>query len=137
MWPKKLRKGKETGSPVRFEIKDEDLSQAILRATERPETTCPRWKPKLFTDPKIPPGVGDEIYVPTKMYIDHGQDDVDGGVATVIEVRPGISGGQPTSYIYVKEHPGSGYNWEFLAGEQEKLAERFGQERARPNPDFG
>lgn len=135
MWPKKLRKGKETGSVLSLKIADQDLTLALLRATERPETTCPRWKQPLLTDPKVPPKVGDEVYVPTKIYIDRGQDDVDGGIATVVEVKPGISGGKPTSYVTVKEHPGCGYNWEFLALEQEKHAKEFGQERAKRNPD--
>jgi hypothetical protein len=71
------------------------------------------------------------------MYIDHGQDDVDGGLAIVTKVKEGISGGQPTSFVTTKEHPHSGYNWEFLALEQEKLAKEHGITRAKRNPDLG
>src|SRR6266404_6940710 len=67
--------------------------------------------PKLHTDRHTPPNVGDEIYVGTHMYIDHGEDDVAGGLAVVTKVeRSSTNGG--TWSIYVKEHPGCGYYWD-------------------------
>ena len=85
-----------------------------------------------------PPSVGDDIYVGTSMYIDHGEDDVCGGLAEVTKVEIGMSGGNPkTPFISVKEHPGRGYNWEMLREQQAKLKKEFGKKRAFPDPDYG
>lgn len=81
------------------------------------------------------PKVGDEIYVPTSLHMSHGRDDVEGGLAKVTSVKPGISGGKTVSFVTVAEHPGVSYNWEFLAPEQEKLKKDFGEGRAHPDPD--
>ncbi len=86
---------------------------------------------------EVVPEVGDTIYVPTSLYIDHGEDDVVGGLATVTNVISGISAGRPTPFISVKEHPGNGYNWHMLKDRQEELKTRFGNEYAYPDPDFG
>lgn len=82
-----------------------------------------------------PPKIGDKIYVDTHLYLSHGVDDVVGGLATVSEVKRGISGGEPTYYVSVKEHPGDEYNWEFLSQDQEKLKEQFGDSVAYSDPD--
>jgi len=88
-----------------------------------------------FAGIKIPK-VGDKIYVENQFYIDHGEDDVLGGLATVSEVKAGISAGRPAIFVSVKEHPGHSYNWKILAEKQEELAKRFGQQQAKPDPDF-
>lgn len=84
-----------------------------------------------------PPKVGDDIYVPTRMYIDHGEDDVDGGLAEVTEVSPGMSAGKQMPFICVKEHPSSSYNWDSLREQQAALKKEFGKRRAVVNPDYG
>ena len=85
-----------------------------------------------------PPKVGDDIYVPTRMYIDHGEDDVMGGLAEVIEVKLGMSAGNPkTPFVTTKEHPNSSYNWNSLFEEQPRLKKEFGKKRAYPDPDYG
>lgn len=53
------------------------------------------------------PRVGDYVYVHTHLYIDHGEDDVIGGLATVNKVNTSISAGKPCTFIEVDEHPGS------------------------------
>jgi len=83
------------------------------------------------------PKVGDEIYVGGAMYIDHGQDDIAGGLAEVVSVTDSISAGMPTPFIEVKELPGHSYNWEHLATQQEEYKKRYGRNRAHPDPDFG
>ena len=82
------------------------------------------------------PKVGDEIYIRTSLSIDHGWDDICGGLAKVVRVTSGISAGRPTPFVEVYESPGRSYNWEILAEEQEKLAEQYGTKRAHPDPDF-
>lgn len=82
------------------------------------------------------PSPGDTIYVPTALYLSRGRDDVQGGKATVerIEERPEW-GVQNRLWVYVKEVPGRGYNWFCLAHDQEKLAAKFGDRVAHPDPD--
>ena len=82
------------------------------------------------------PKRGAKIYVGSHYYIDHGADDVEGGVATVTEVRTGVSAGEETPFVSVKEHPGNSYNWEMLSKEQAKLRKEFGRRKAHPCPDY-
>ncbi|MBV8369494.1 MAG: signal peptidase II [Candidatus Eremiobacteraeota bacterium] len=82
------------------------------------------------------PSPGDEIYVDTSLYLSHGVDDVRGGRATVVRVETETLGGRPVPFVAVAEHPGSLYNWEHLAEKQTELAARFGEARARPDPDM-
>lgn len=74
------------------------------------------------------PKVGDTIYV--------GVDDwINGGRAVVCRVREGISGGEPTMYVSTWADTSISYNWEFLAAEQKKLEERYGDRIAYPSSD--
>ncbi len=81
------------------------------------------------------PKVGDVIYVGTSVYLSHGADDFIGGKAKVIEVKEGISGGQPAMFVRVEQRPSTSYNWEFLGLEQEKLKAQFGDEWSHADPD--
>jgi len=82
------------------------------------------------------PGVGDVIYVGTHLYLSHGSDDVEGGLAHVVEISEGMSGGENVHFVEVKEHPGHGYNWEqMLAEEQVALRREFGRRWAHEDPD--
>jgi len=92
------------------------------------------FKSKPVVPPKCPlcrpfPSVGDQIYVPTSWYIDRGEDDVHGGLATVVEVKD--------SFVTVAELPGRSFNWDWLQKHQEKLKKQFGNYRAHPDPDYG
>ena len=88
-------------------------------------------KVKAMTLPKI----GDEIYVPTALHLSRGRDDVVGGLATVTKISKSMSGGEQVHFISVKEIPG-GFNWEqSLALKQDELKDRFGNNRAYPDPD--
>lgn len=93
-----------------------------------------RKKSKKFAKPV--PKVGAKIYVGTSLYLSHGEDDVEGGLATVSKVEKGISGGESTYYVSVKEHPGHSYNWEFLAEEQNSYRLEYGSQKARACPDY-
>jgi hypothetical protein len=84
------------------------------------------------------PKRGDKIYVPTRFYIEHGQDDVLGGLATVTHVEEKTNGLPVNRYfVSVLEHPGTSYNWILLSAEQEKLKAQFGDSVARPDPEYG
>lgn len=80
--------------------------------------------------------VGDKIYIRGSISISNGSSDVAGGIATVSNVRMGISAGKPTPFIEVKELPGHSYNWDMLSKEQEKLKARYGKDKAKPDPDI-
>lgn len=90
-----------------------------------------------FEPPTDVPKAGDLIYLPTRGSIDHGYDDVRGGVGVVKEVREGTSAGEPAFYVAAHEQPGRGHNWEFLSEEQAEYKQRYGDEWARPDPDLG
>ncbi len=81
------------------------------------------------------PKVGDQIYVRTSLHMSHGEDDVVGGLATVMAVSEGTSKGQPAVFVSVHEHPGYSYNWALLSQEQAALAAEFGTARAHEAPD--
>jgi hypothetical protein len=72
------------------------------------------------------------------MSIDHGEDDVLGGLALVTSVTRSMSGGDlNTPFVEVAQHDGSSYNWRVLLDEQKELMEEHGDEVARPDPDYG
>jgi hypothetical protein len=78
---------------------------------------------------------GQIIYVGSSMYIEHGQDDFHGGMATVSEVFTGISAGRPTPFVRIKERPQGGYNWHILRDEQAALQRLFGLRQAHQCPE--
>lgn len=87
--------------------------------------------------PKEPkPEVGKDIYVPTRMYIDHGEDDVLGGLAKITNVSVSISAGEPCWFIEVKEIPGS-FNYAMLLERQAEYKKEYKRQRAKPDPDYG
>ena len=95
-------------------------------------------KEKQMTKETLPvPRVGDDIYVGTSLYLSHGEDDFCGGLAQVVEVLEGLRGGGTIDFGQLKERPGISFNWEqYLAQRQEELKERFGSDRAHPDPDY-
>lgn len=78
------------------------------------------------------PEVGDDIYIPTALYVYRGRDDIIGGLTRVIAVQ------KEGRYIWVTVAacPHGRYSWDYLAGIQEKLKEEFGTQHAYPNPDL-
>ena len=86
------------------------------------------------------PEKGMKVYIPTSMYISHGQDDVAGGIATVekIEFSTFL---EPEHYNYcmvvVKEVPGRGFNWNYLMENQIEWKKRYKKRIAHPDPDYG
>jgi hypothetical protein len=78
------------------------------------------------------PKVGSEIYVQTQIYIDHGEDDIMGGLGTITKVYT-ISASD-SWFIEVKEVPNRGWNYSVLMEQQDYLKQEFGKKRARPDP---
>lgn len=80
-----------------------------------------------------PPEVGQEIYVPSAFYIDHGRDDFAGGLATItnVELR-----GTERYHVTIAERPHCQYSWEYLRKGQEQWAKEYGGRRAHPDPDM-
>lgn len=82
------------------------------------------------------PSIGEEIYVPTRLYMSHGEDDVLGGRATVMGVWEEKHGNRIVHGITVKEHPNTTYYWENgLVECQEEWKQKFGDQRAKSIPD--
>ena len=91
----------------------------------------------MSTSVLIPlPKVGDDIYVPTELFLSHGRDDRRGGLAKVKKVEPGMSAGKTVHYVTTEEFPNLQHNWEgYLAEQQDRLKEEFGDQRAYCDPD--
>lgn len=86
------------------------------------------------------PEIGDEIYFPTLCSIDHGEDDICGGLGEICAVAVLISAGKPTYFVRIKELAGDcdrSLNYTYLLERQQELKAEFGTERARPDPDYG
>ena len=82
------------------------------------------------------PQPGDIIYINSSLFITHGEDDVIGGLATVIEVEERPTQGRAVTFVRVEENPESWYNWEHLGPQQEELENYFGESWAYAEPDF-
>jgi hypothetical protein len=84
------------------------------------------------------PEVGQEIYIKSSYYIDHGEDDVDGGLAHIerIEYNPGCKNPINRVMVKVREVDGHQYNYFTLMGDQDKLRADYGDREAKNNPDL-
>jgi hypothetical protein len=84
------------------------------------------------------PEVGDYIYTRTMMSIDHGEDDVVGGLSQITRVYKSMSDGDKGCIFIEHMQHDRGGNWkQFLFKEQKELMKRHGTDFARPDPDFG
>jgi hypothetical protein len=79
---------------------------------------------------------GDELYVWSSLFIDHGEDDVCGGLAVVkkIDHRP-VPKNSVNDYMVEFVGINRGYNLTILLEEQDKLAEEYGDRLAHECPD--
>lgn len=84
------------------------------------------------------PEVGDYIYVRTSLFIDHGQDDVVGGLAEVTRAYESMScGDSKCIFVETMQHSNGGGNWtQSLFREQGRLMEEYGESFAYPDPDY-
>lgn len=72
--------------------------------------------------------IGDKIFVPTRGFLSRGQDDIQGGEATVSEIFD-------DGFISVKEIPVTRWGIEYLMENQEKWSKEYKGIKARPDPD--
>lgn len=96
-------------------------------------------KENLIETEKDYPEVGDKIYIQGAMYIDHGEDDFCGGIATIskVEINPDLPNDHFNKImIRVKEVPGHSFNYKALLKKQSELKERHWNEIAHPDPDY-
>lgn len=82
------------------------------------------------------PQPGDIIYINSSLLISHDEDDVVGGLATVVEVEERALQGRLVPFLRVEEAPDAWYNWEHLEPQQEELENYFGESWAYAEPDF-
>ena len=82
------------------------------------------------------PKIGEDVYVPTSLYLGHGVDDFQGGLCEIVNIEPEISAGKTCLFLEVKERPGHSYNWEVLMQEQDQLKNGFGEQRGYQDPDY-
>lgn len=85
------------------------------------------------------PKIGEKIYVPSSYYVYRGEDDFDGGIATISKVD--ISKTLPLNHINsimigIEERKSTMYNYKSLIDEQDELKIQFGNQIAKPNPDL-
>jgi hypothetical protein len=83
------------------------------------------------------PKAGDVIYVGDHFYLDHGEDDVAGGLAQVTHIVTDMSGSKPSVFVEVAQIDGR-FNWkDYLYEEQADFLIEFGNDVAHPDPDKG
>ena len=89
---------------------------------------------------KMKPKIGNKIYIPTRMYVDRGEDDIQGGLAEISKVH--INKNLPENsdnklfVSFVGIH-GRQFNYKSLMRDQEKLSKRYKDQIAKPDPDYG
>jgi hypothetical protein len=85
------------------------------------------------------PKIGDKIYVPSSYYVYRGEDDFEGGLATIdkIDIRKNLPKTH-CNYIMVgiEGRPSTLYNYKSLMEEQEELKTTYEGKTAHANPDL-
>jgi len=76
--------------------------------------------------------VGDSIYIPTSLYLSHGEDDFDGGLCKIIEIGEKFG----WKWIRVKENPSSQHSYDYLLEGQEKWKKEYGNRKGKRSPDY-
>ena len=85
------------------------------------------------------PKIGDKIYVPSSYYVYRGEDDFEGGIATINKVY--FSKHLPKDHfnytmVGIEGRPGTMYNYRVLAEEQDELKKEYEGKVAHSSPDF-
>jgi hypothetical protein len=85
------------------------------------------------------PKIGDKIYVPSSYYVYRGEDDFEGGLATITKVEHSKhlpKGHVNYTMVGIEGRPSTMYNWTVLAEEQDELKKEYGKQVAHSNPDL-
>jgi len=86
----------------------------------------------IYRRPKaVLPKVGQKIWVPSRMYLDRGEDDMVGGLGTIDSVRQD----RHIVWVSVSEVPNHDFNLEVILDEQKELENEFGRRKPYPQPD--
>jgi hypothetical protein len=86
-----------------------------------------------LTEGKHPaPRVGDDVYVPSSLFLTHGEDDFAGGLCRIVAIHEHTGG----LFVEVEEDPGTHHNWAYLRENQKELRERYGDRRGHSDPDY-
>ena len=85
------------------------------------------------------PKIGDKIYVPSSYHVYRGEDDFEGGLATISKIE--YSDNLPKTHINyimvaIEEQPSAKYNYKILIKKQSELKKRYKDEVAHPTPDL-
>lgn len=85
------------------------------------------------------PKIGDKIYVPSSYYVYRGEDDFEGGLATINKVE--LSDHLPEDHINyimigIEGRPQTMYNYRGLMAKQEKLQKEYEGKVAHSSPDL-
>ena len=81
------------------------------------------------------PRIGEQVYIPSNLYLSHGVDDYEGGLTTVTEVDIG----RPHDgfvWIGVEFRESGSTRWDVLKASQEQLAQEFGTKAPKATPDY-
>lgn len=85
-----------------------------------------------MTEGRYPaPRLGDDVYIPSSLYLTHGADDFRGGLCRIVEIHEHDAG----PFVEVEEDPGAQHNWRYLMEHQDEWREQYGDQRGRPDPD--
>lgn len=86
------------------------------------------------------PSKGESIFIPSSLYLTHGRDDVQGGIAYIDNIIPSDHLDEDHINYYMvtlKGFPSSAqWNYRSLMREQEGLKSKYKDEIAHPDPDF-
>ncbi len=86
------------------------------------------------------PQAGQEIYIPSALYLGHGADDVQGGKTTITEVirNDRLPHDHLNSLFVTVKAIGkqTQYNYRSLLEKQDELKAEFGDQQAMPDPDM-
>lgn len=82
------------------------------------------------------PAVGEDIYLPSELYLWHGRDDFAGGLCRVARVTEDFPASSANPFVEVAERPGVLYSWAWLMEQQDDLRGRFGERRGHADPDW-
>jgi len=113
---------------------EEAKELAHLTIDEAMEILKKKFEPGSIDERK--PEVGEEIYIPTALYLTHGVDDFLGGLCRIIRVKVGISAGKKTYFIEVEEDPDNLHNWRYILENQERWRREYKDRGGRKNPDL-
>ena len=81
------------------------------------------------------PVVGEDVYIPSELYLSHGRDDFAGGLCRISRIETSVLG-VPGTYVEVEEQPGTLHGWDDLLRQQDELRARYGDRRGHADPDL-